>query len=236
MRQSDMGTAPPIDPNSRLFTPRYAYAEADRIAGVSRGTAKRWLAGYTYHVSDGSRRFSGPVTQWERPNGGVSFADLVEIAAINRWKDLRYSLRNIREIVDECQEIFEVERPLITLRFKANGRYAFVERKDGNLVGLLGAKRQRAWDEILNFLETVEYEGDFVTKWWPLGKDTPVIVDPDYGFGLPVIDGIGLRTEIVLERMQAGESETEIAADFRVPVELIAGAMQFEVSRLPAPQ
>lgn len=226
--------AAPIDRDSRLFRPRYSYAEADRIAGVTRGTTKRWLKGYPYRDSRGSQRFSGPVTERGRPEGDVSFADLVEIAAINRWKELGRSLPNIREIVRECQEIFDVEQPLITMRFKVGGQHAFVEA-EGKLVGLLGNKRQLAWEKIFAFLETVEYEGDFAAKWWPLGKDTPVVVDPDYGFGLPVIDGVGLRTEIVLERMKAGESQTAIAADFDVSPELIAGAMQFEVSRLPAP-
>lgn len=225
----------PIDPSSGLFRTRYSHAEADRIAGVSRGTTKRWLAGYTFRASDGSQRFSGPVTEWPRHDEGVSFADLVEVAAINRWKNLRWSLRNIREIVDQCQKILEVQRPLITQRFKANGSYAFVETDDGKLVGLLGAHRQQAWEEIFNFLETIEYAGGFAARWWPLGKDTPVLVDPDYGFGLPVIDGFGLRTEIVLERMKAGETETDIAADFGVSVKLIAGAMKFEVSRVPEP-
>ena len=222
----------PIDPNSRLFAPRYSHAEADRIAGVTRGTTKRWLKGYPYHDAGGAQRFSGPVTERERPEGDVSFADLVEIAAINRWKELGQSLHDIREVVRECQQIFAVRHPLITMRFKVDGQHAFVE-EEGNLVGLLGNKRQLAWEKIFEFLTTVEYEGDFASRWWPLGKDKKVLVDPDYGFGLPVIDGIGLRTEIVLERMEAGESATDIADDLDVPVELIASAKQFEESRSP---
>ena len=169
------------------------------------------------------------------PRATLSFADLVEIAAINRWKELGYSLRKIREIVRQCQQIFGVPHPLITMRFKVRGQHAFVEEK-GNFVGLLGNKRQLAWEGIFAFLATVEYEGGFATRWWPLGKDGKVLVDPDYGFGLPVIYDVGLRTEIVLERMNAGESETDIADDFGVPVELIASAIQFEVSRVPEPR
>ncbi len=228
--------AAPFDNQSRLYMSRYSYAEADRLARVSRGTAKRWLEGYPYRSSDGTKKFSEPVTERSRTEGGgVSFVDLVEIAAIDRWKALGYSVIRIKEIVRECQEIFETERPLITHRFRADGKHAFVEMHDGVLVGLLGAKRQEAWAEIFDFLSTVEYEGQIVVRWWPLGKEAPVVVDPDFGFGLPVIAGIGLRTEIVLERVTAGESETEIAEDFRLPVESVARAIQFEVSRLRAP-
>ena len=191
-----MVAASKIDLESPLFLPRYSFAEADRVAGVTPGTAKRWLTGYRYQSSDGSPRFSAPVTEWERPDGSVSFADLVEIAAINRLKALGLSLPKIRKIVDECQEMLKAERPLITQRFRVGGRYVFVEQ-DGNLVGLLGVKRKQAWDTLLDFLETVEYDGSFVSRWWPLGKKVPVVVDPAYGFGQPVIAGTGLRTEIV---------------------------------------
>ena len=168
----------PIDPNPRLFAPRYSHAEADRIAGATRGTTKRWLKGHPYQDAGGAQRFSGLVTERERPEGDVSFADLVEIAAIDRWKELGYSLRKIREIVRQCQQIFGVPHPLITMRFKVRGQHAFVEEK-GNFVGLLGKKRQLAWERIFAFLATVEYEGGFATRWWPLGKDGKVLVDPD---------------------------------------------------------
>ena len=36
-----------------------------------------------------------------------------------------------------------------------------------------------------------------------------------------------------LEQMSVGETETAIAEDYRIPVELVAAAIQFELSRLP---
>jgi hypothetical protein len=31
----------------RLMRPLYSFAESDRLAGVTRGTSRRWLKGYT---------------------------------------------------------------------------------------------------------------------------------------------------------------------------------------------
>ena len=51
-------------------------------------------------------------------------------------------------------------------------------------MGLLGRKAEQAWDEVLDpFLATLQYEGEIVARWWPQGKDIPVVVDPDYGYG-----------------------------------------------------
>ena len=90
----------------------------------------------------------------------------------------------------------------------------------------------QAWDEVLDpFLNTVEYEGEIVRRWWPLGKDVAVLVDPDYGFGLPVIEGTGVRTEIIAERYRAGDGADEIAYDFDVTPGQINDALRWEMPK-----
>ena len=231
-----MVTASKIDPKSPVFVPRYSYAEAERLAGVSRGTAKRWLRGYRYRGPDGEPRFRAPAIPGQRQDdadGHVSFADLVEIAAVHHFRRRRWSLGTIRMIVEECQAMSGVERPLITRRFKLEAPAVFLH-EIGDFAHLSGPQRKQAWDTIRAFLDTLDYEGDFVSTWWPCGKNVPVAVDPDYGFGLPVVacSGLrtGLRTEIVLEQFRAGETAAAIAADYRLPVQSITAAIDFEVS------
>jgi uncharacterized protein (DUF433 family) len=77
----------------------------------------------------------------------------------------------------------------------------------------------------------VEYEGEIVRRWWPLGKDVAVLVDPDFGFGLPVVEGVGVRTEIIAERHRAGDSTDEIAYDFDVTPRQIKDALQWEMPK-----
>jgi uncharacterized protein (DUF433 family) len=86
----------------------------------------------------------------------------------------------------------------------------------------------QAWDEVLDpFLDTVEYEGEIVRRWWPLGKDVAVLVDPNFGFGLPVVEGTGVRTEIIAERHRAGDSIDEITYDFDVTPKQITDALRW---------
>ena len=97
----------------RFQRPIYSYAEADRIAAVTRGTSKRWLRGYEYEVA-GEPVSAPPVTQdLPQPDEpGVSFFDLVEIAAIGRLKEIGWSLPAIRAAVGACQRMFRLQRPL----------------------------------------------------------------------------------------------------------------------------
>ena len=217
-----------------LIRPLYGFADADYLANVSRGTARRWLDGYAYYDTHGQRVVQPPITPGvqREEKESVSFLDLVDIAAIGRLKEVGFSLRMIREIVRNCQEILGVPRPLTTLRFKTGGREVFVDRGDV-LLEVGRKKRMQAWNEVLEpFLQELDYDANQrVARWWPLGRSTPVVIDPEYGFGFPVVAKSGVRTEIILERFRAGDLKEQISADFNIEQVHVERALQFELQR-----
>jgi uncharacterized protein (DUF433 family) len=210
--------------------PLYTYADADHLAGVSRGTARRWLTGYEY-VRHGGRRFAQPPVTVVVPGGGsaVSFIDLVEVIAIGGLKGIGFPLKRIRQIVENCQTELEVPRPLTTLKFKTDGREIFVER--GEVLLEIGKRKgNQAWSQFLEpFLQSLDYADEIASRWWPLGKFHPIVVDPAYGYGFPVVAKSGVRTETIKERFEAGDLEAQIAEDFNLDPLEVERALQFEL-------
>lgn len=213
-----------------LTRPLYSYAEADRIAGVSKGTSKRWLKGYKYWYSE-VEHTQPPVSPNSGHESGVSFVDLIEVVATDKLRSRGFSLRKIRQINEFCQVSLKSNRPLVTETFKFKGRDIFVQISDGYLMNVGRQKGMQAWGEVLDpFLETLDYKDHIASRWWPLGRDEPVVVDPDYGFGVPVIAGTGVRTESIAERVRAKEPVEEIAQDFGVEVYQVKAAIRYEFS------
>jgi uncharacterized protein (DUF433 family) len=217
-----------------LFTrPLYSYAEADRLAGVPRGTSSRWVKGYKYRNDWGKRVTQPPMTAGpeDKTEGGVSFFDLVSIKAIDSLRELGFSTQKIREVVRYCREELRVAYPFATERFKTDRRRIYMRAGDGHLLEVLGGQKgARAWDQILNqFLEDLDYQNELARRWWPLGReDQRVVVDPDYGFGLPVIMGSGVRTETIAEQIEAGDTVEQVSYDFNVTPEQIDAALKLE--------
>jgi uncharacterized protein (DUF433 family) len=223
VQQADSYSIDPV-----LTRSLYSYAEADRIAGVSRGTSKRWLKGYKYWYSD-VERVQPPVSPNSGNEGGVSFIDLIEVAATDKLRSRGFSLRKIRQINEFCQVSLKSDRPLVTETFRFRGRDIFVQISNGYLMNVGRQRGMQAWGEVLDpFLETLDYRDHIVSRWWPLGRDEPVVVDPDYGFGVPVIAGTGVRTESIAERARAEEPVEEIAHDFSVEVYQVEAALRYE--------
>jgi uncharacterized protein (DUF433 family) len=219
--------------HSRTPVLLYTNSEADYLAGVTRGTAKRWLSGYAFKSVKGHKIDRPPVTkEVPREESGVSFLDLVELVAIGQLKEFGLNLLDIRRIVDNCQQLFNVNRPLASLKFKVGGAEVFVDEAPGVVVEVLRGRARRAWQDVLEpFLATLDYQEELARRWWPLGRNECVLVDPEYGFGLPVIRGSGIRTEIILERLQVGDSSDQISQDFNIERSDVESALRFEASR-----
>jgi uncharacterized protein (DUF433 family) len=222
-----------VDNDFHLLTrPLYSFAEADRLAGVSPRTSSRWVKGYRYRNERGERVAQPSMTTSRavEPNEGVSFLDLVSIKAIDGLRKMNFSTRAIRQVVQYCQDELRMAYPLATQKFKTDRRNIYMHAGDGRLLEVLGGRQgAQAWDRILEpFLQDLDYHNEFARRWYPLGKDEPVVVDPDYGFGLPVVVGSGVRTESIAEQYYAGDKFEHIAYDFNVTRKQIESALKLE--------
>ena len=213
-----------------LSRPLYSYAEADRLAGVSPRTSSRWAKGYGYRNERGERVAQPSMTTSRKPEEGVSFLDLVSIKAIDGLRRMNFSTRAIRQVVQYCQDELGMDYPLATQSFKTDRRKIYLRAGEGRLLEVLGGQKgAQAWDRILEpFLQDLDYHNEFARRWYPLGKDEPVVVDPDYGFGLPVVVGSGVRTESIAEQYYAGDKIEHISYDFNVTREQIESALKLE--------
>lgn len=199
----------------------YTLSDLDRLASVSRGTAKHWLVGFD--------RYPLGEHPSSRPLNVASFLDLVEIIAIGKLKQQGFSLHVIRQIVDYTRGLLKVDRPLVSAQFRVGGREIFVEVED-RLVEVGRRRGQTAWNDVLApFLEDLDYTLDWASTWWPRGHGGHIQVSPSFGYGFPVVANHGIRTEIIRERYAANDPIEVIASDFHLDSTLVEAALRFEL-------
>jgi uncharacterized protein (DUF433 family) len=171
-----------------------------------------------------------PITPREATVPGATFFDLIEVVAIGKFREKGFSIAAVRRLVNVCQTVLGVARPLTSLVFKTEGYRVFVENA-GELIEVLRTPGQTAWNEILEpFLETLDYRADRVATWWPQGRSAGIRVDPAWGWGRPVVARRGVRTDILLEHWEAGESIADIATDYELTPMEVESALRFELS------
>ena len=63
-----------------LIRPLYGFADADYLANVNRGTAKRWLDGYAYYDTHGQWVVQPPITP------GVHREEQESVSFLTSWR------------------------------------------------------------------------------------------------------------------------------------------------------
>jgi uncharacterized protein (DUF433 family) len=208
-----------------------------RTAGEG-GNLRRWAQGYTF----AGGRYSEPLFRRDYPKlaeqGILTFQDLIELFLVNRFRRAGVSMPTIRKTAQWAAEQFRTNHPFAVKQFHTDGYRLFAEmetRQDHTGIARRVLQELPACQYVLDqvtepFFKNLDYEGDLVRHYWPLGKHRPVVLDPARAFGQPIEVGSGVPTQVLYEMYQAGESIEEVARWFRVGPEAVRAAIEYEES------
>lgn len=220
----------------------YAREEAARLIGVTPSRLRRWVNGYTYHYVHGEtseRRRRPPVVATDLPvmdqTVALSFVELMELRVVAALRAKGASLQEIRRAGDVAAEHFGTSHPFASKRVYTDGRKVFAalcRQSNSDLVQLTrGVVGQVIAGGILEpFLSEIDFDEDtkLTARWWPLGKQVPVVLDPKVAFGAPVIQGTRLRTDFIAD-MAVHSAPAEIALIYHLDAASVEAAMTFQV-------
>lgn len=215
------------------IAPRYSMGEAARILRVPKPTLRTWCLGWQ---QTRSRRAQAPVLipDGRDENGTyLSFFNLIESGFLNAYRQAGASMQRLRAALDFCRSRLEIERPLLTERFRLDGRDLVLEF-DRKLLNA-SAGGQFLWpDAVEQWLTDIDYDAVGPYQVWIAGRGRPILVNPRIGFGAPILASCGVRTEEILERFLENEQPAEIAEDFGAKVDEVLEAIRWETPRQAA--
>jgi len=214
----------------------YTIPEASRLTGVSRERIRRWLKGY--HSILRQRNYS-PLwkPQLPQPEGRVvlGFLDLIEIKFVGAFLDHGVSWPMIHKVREKASSLYpNLTHPFCTKRFVTDGQRVFTEvhKETGEITLLDIATDQHLFAEITRtFLKQLEFkDGTTLERWWPMGQDHEVVVDPRKNFGQPTIFREGITTQVLAQSVRANGSVEVVAQWYEIRPESVQHAFDYERS------
>ena len=220
----------------------YSVPEAARLTGVSPSRIRRWLQGYSY-TSGGASRTSPPLWRQQIASEDsliLSFRDMLEVRFIDAFRRHGVSWKSIRVAAECAAEIIHDSYPFSTRRFKTDGRSIFAEivqeTGDESLLDLV--KSQYEFKSIVDpfLFEGLEFSalGIEPVRWWPLGTDRRVVIDPERSFGQPIVDPESVPTLILARAFKAEKSIQAVARWYEVDPRSVEDAVEFEAQHAKA--
>lgn len=217
------------DGNDWRTLPVYTVSQAATLAKTSHATIRRWLYGYE---APGHRM--EPVLE-RRPKKGeqraeISFLTLAEIVVVSAFRKRRVRLDRLRRAHGFAKHFYGIEYPFAFIKFKTDGAHVLLqyEKKEPGPT-LLAADQggQLALPgHVVEALEHFDFESEFASRWFPVSKDIPIVVDPRFAAGKPSIPERGVTIETLNKRWKAGQSIAFIARDYKLNKEIVESALQ----------
>ncbi len=214
----------------------YTLTEIKKLTGIHPGKIRRWTVGYSYPYK-GEFRYASPIiaVDTERINGVpmFSFADLIEVRFLQAFRVHGVKQKVIRIAAEKAQELIGKSHPFSSRTFKTDGKTILAEiiKSSDDKVLLDLIKDQYAFERILGpslyfgleFNECNEPE-----RWWPLGEDRSVVIDPQRAFGKPIITRVGIPTIILYKAVKGNGSIDLVSSWYEVEQKEIYDAIEFE--------
>ncbi|MFZ5875678.1 MAG: DUF433 domain-containing protein [Nitrospirota bacterium] len=219
-------------------TPSYGLAETARYLRIPVSTLKSWVVGRSYPIRGGTKQFRPLIKAPASAKGSLllSFMNLVEIHVLDAIRrEHKISLPKVRIALDFLRAKFPSKHPLADQEFATNGVDLFVE-KYGRLINITESGQLAMRELLAAYLRRIERDSHGVpVKLYPFTRtrrgDEPkvVVIDPEIAFGQPVLASTGIPTAVIADRLKAGESVEELAADYRRSPEEIIDAIRCEL-------
>jgi len=219
----------------RAREPRYSVPEAASFIDRPTSTVRRWTLGHSRKVVGGNRH-DPPLIVIDGDQFSsipLSFLNLLELRFLGAYRS-RVPLQSIRRALEFAAAELKVDRPLLSLEFKVQGKSLFLRSAnegDDKYLSNASQKGQLAWPPALDeFIENVDYDEreNSAYRWWPLGRDAPVIVDTTVNGGIPSTALSGVRTNAIAVHRAEGLGVPEIADDVGATADEVRAALRFE--------
>ncbi len=211
--------------------PIYTVTDASNFLHIPLATVRTWTTGRQYPVKAGKSSFKPivPVRQ-----GKLSFLQLVELYILRALRTVhRVEIDSVRKALKYAEAELGISRLLLSNKLLTGGGDLFIEEY-GELISL-NKSGQLALKEILrSYLGRVDRDShDVPIRLYPYvsherNEDKKIVIDPRVSFGYPTLKGTGIKTSVIVSRIDAGETLEEVANDYELAPEQIKSAVVYE--------
>ena len=201
------------------------------MASVSAGTVRNWLKGYVTRDREAEPLFGSKDNQVS----GVSFLQLIEIMVAGRLRKAeRASYQKVHEAYRNAIAKYNFEYPFAHMELKAIGGHIVHHIRgtpQSESVQSLDDPPQWTLPGLVQIDEVtsqLDYEDQLASKWWPVGRDVPIVIDPRYSAGSPTVAGRGVTVSTIYKRFSKGKLPVDfLMEDFDLERVQIEEAIRF---------
>lgn len=213
-----------VDIGLGVYTP----SEIAQILRIPSSKVNRWIDQYW----DGKlgKQFEEKYSWKTADSKAVSFHTLVEFYVMMLFSDAGVKPHQVLKAHNELSEIYDTAFPFATKQaldsIRTDGKTIyFIQNKDS--ITLDGTK-QFNLSFVKVFFKNLDFDSDqLASRFWPMGKEKSILVDPERKFGHPIIEDRNIFPETLSNHFKAGDPIEYISLVYDLSEQQVMDAIQF---------
>ena len=214
---------------SKLGEGIYTIPEASFILGLPVDVIRRWIKNYwELKFIENYNQESLNYTWGESRNKAFNFFTLVEIIAVFSLREIGISFKKIKIAHNQLVNLLRTPYPFATSKLMSDGGVIFYN--ESILIDLDNTLQISLKKIIEPFCKKLDFcqNTNLAQRYWPLGKDHSIVVDPHHCFGQPTISGTNITTKSILNIYSAGEDKDCIKSMYDLEIKQIEDVLLYE--------
>jgi uncharacterized protein (DUF433 family) len=203
----------------------YTAADASRILKIPYPKANYW---FKYYAKQRFSKATDYIYHFEIKNIiAVNFLTLIEMYVFYTLKEKGIRTSKIIEAHTTMSKVLHTAYPFAKEDIYVSNK-SLLFGSDDQLI-TADKNLQIVIAQILKrFINKIHFNDDRIAKkFYPLGKERCVVVNPDNQFGQPVIDGTNILTETIYNLSRGGDSPEYIAKLYDISASQVSDAIEF---------
>ena len=173
----------------------------------------------------------GEKYSWTIDNSrAVSFHTLVEFYVMMQLSEAGVKPKEVLKahslLSHQFNTAFPFAQKALLEGMQTDGKKVYLHFEDQILS--LDGSQQLNLGLIKAFFKNLEFDGnEMASRFWPMGKDKSVVIDPERKFGHPIINGHNIYPEVLHSHIKAGDPKEYIALIFEITEKEVQDAIDY---------
>ena len=202
----------------------YSVPDLAFILRLPQARVRRWMNDF-WDVRLGEK-YNGKYSWGDGRDKATNFYTLIEFYVFYQLRENKVGTKAIFTAHEQMAQQLQTAYPFASAPVLTDGKSILYALEDGTTINA-DRTRQIAFRQIIeSFCKKVEFSATrLAERYWPLGKEHRIVVDPHHQFGQPVIEKTNLLAETIFDLHQAGETPAFLSRLYNISVNEVNDAV-----------
>lgn len=200
--------------------------DISKILLMPSNKVRRWIQ--IYWDNKFAQQHDEPYSWGIGKDKAVNFYTLIEIYFFIKLRELGLSTNKILQAHKLISKEFKIKYPFAFTKILAGENDIFYYFDDNTLIKADLTKQIGFKNIIEIYCKKIDFNNEnLANRFWPIGKENSIVVDPKHQFGQPTIDGTNILTDTIYSYYQGGESLEFIASLYELNIKQVQDAIYY---------